>query len=160
MDILLWILAVLLVVAGLAGTIIPGLPGAPLVLGGLVLAAAIDGFTHVGWPTWILLGLLGAASLGVDLLASALGARRFGASPRALLGAALGALVGLFFGLPGLLLGPFVGAVIGEYSARRNLRQAGRAGVGTFLGLVFGAAAKAALALAMVGVFAAAYLIS
>lgn len=158
MTILLWILAVLLVVAGLAGTILPGLPGAPLVLGGLLLAAAADGFVHTGWPTWTVLGLLGVASVGVDLLASALGARRFGASPRALVGAALGALVGLFFGLPGLLLGPFVGAVIGEYSARRNLLQAGRAGVGTFLGLVFGAAAKAALALAMLAVFAFAFL--
>ena len=103
--------------------------------------------------------MLGLASLAVDLLASALGAQRFGASPRALVGAALGALVGLFFGLPGLLLGPFLGAVAGEYSARRDLAQAGRAGVGTFLGLVFGAAAKAALALAMIGIFAAAYLL-
>lgn len=159
MTILLWVLAVLLVVAGLAGTILPGLPGAPLVLAGLVLAAAADGFVHTGWPTWIALGLLGVASIGVDLLASALGARRFGASPRALVGAALGALVGLFFGLPGLVLGPFAGAVLGEYSARRNLTQAGRAGVGTFLGLLFGAAAKAALALAMVAIFAAAYFV-
>jgi uncharacterized protein YqgC (DUF456 family) len=158
-QILLWILAVALVVLGLAGTVFPGLPGAPLVLGGLVLAASIDGFAHIGWPTWIALGVLGLASLAVDLLASAFGAQRFGASPRALVGAALGALVGLFFGLPGLLLGPFIGAVVGEYSARRDLAQAGRAGVGTFLGLVFGAAAKAALALAMVGVFAAAYLL-
>lgn len=159
MTILLWVLAVLLVAAGLAGTILPGLPGAPLVLAGLVLAAAADGFVHTGWPTWVVLGLLGVASVGVDLLASALGAKRFGASPRALVGAALGALVGLFFGLPGLVLGPFVGAVLGEYSARRNLAQAGRAGVGTFLGLLFGAAAKAALALAMVAIFAAAYFV-
>ena len=152
-------LAILLVLAGLAGTVVPGLPGAPLVLAGLVLAGWIDGFAHTTWLTWVALGLLGAGSLAVDLLASALGAQRFGASPRALVGAAVGALVGLFFGLPGLLLGPFIGAVAGEYSARRNLRQAGRAGVGTFLGLLFGAAAKAALALAMVGVFAAAYLV-
>lgn len=157
-SVILWILAILLVAAGLAGTIVPGLPGAPLVLAGLVLAGWIDGFAQTGWLTWTALGLLLAVSLAVDLLASALGAQRFGASPRALLGAAVGAVVGLFFGLPGLILGPFVGAVIGEYSARRNLAQAGRAGVGTFLGLVIGAAAKAALALAMVAVFAAAYL--
>ncbi len=159
MAIALWILAVLLVAVGLAGTVIPGLPGAPLVLAGLVAAGAADGFVHAGWPTFVVLGLLGVASLLADLLASALGAKRFGASPRALIGAALGAVVGLFFGLPGLLLGPFVGAVVGEYSARRNFAQAGRAGVGTFLGLVFGAAAKAALALAMVGIFAAAYFV-
>ncbi len=159
MLVLLWIAAALLVVAGIAGTIVPGLPGAPLVLAGLVLAAWIDGFAHVGWPTWLVLGLLVAASVVVDFGASALGAQRFGASPRALLGAALGAVVGLFFGLPGLLLGPFAGAVVGEYSARRDLLQAGRAGVGTFVGLVLGAAARAALALAMVGVFVAAYLV-
>lgn len=159
MLVLLWIAAALLVVAGIAGTIVPGLPGAPLVLAGLVLAAWIDGFAHVGWPTWLVLGLLVAASVAVDFGASALGAQRFGASPRALAGAALGAVVGLFFGLPGLLLGPFAGAVVGEYSARRDLLQAGRAGVGTFVGLVLGAAARAALALAMVGVFVAAYLV-
>lgn len=159
MTALLWIVALLLVLAGLAGTIVPGLPGAPLVLAGLVLAGWIDGFAHTTWLTWVSLGLLGAASLAVDLLASALGAQRFGASPRALVGAALGAVVGLFFGLPGLVLGPFAGAVAGEYSARRDLAQAGRAGIGTFLGLLFGAAAKAALALAMVAVFAAATLL-
>lgn len=159
MLVLFWIAAALLVVAGIAGTIIPGLPGAPLVLAGLVLAAWIDGFAHVGWPTWVVLGLLVAASIAVDFGASALGAQRFGASPRALVGATLGALVGLFFGIPGLLLGPFAGAVVGEYSARRDLLQAGRAGFGTFVGLVLGAAARAALALAMVGVFVAAYLV-
>ncbi len=157
MNILRWILAVLLVVAGIAGTIVPGLPGAPLVLAGLVLAASIDGFVHVGWPTWIALGTLGLASVAVDLLASALGAKRFGASPRALVGAALGAVVGLFFGLPGLIFGPFLGAVVAEYSARRDLAQAGRVGAGTFIGLVLGAAAKAALRFAMVAVFVAAY---
>jgi uncharacterized protein YqgC (DUF456 family) len=157
MTILLWILAVLLVVAGIAGTIVPGLPGAPLVLAGLVLAASIDGFAHVGWPTWIALGTLGVASVAVDLLASALGAKRFGASPRALVGAALGAVVGLFFGLPGLIFGPFLGAVVAEYSARRDLAHAGRVGAGTFIGLVLGAAAKAALSFAMVAVFVAAY---
>lgn len=159
MAIALWILAVLLVVVGLAGTVIPGLPGAPLVLAGLVAAAAADGFAHAGWPTFVVLGLLGMAGLGVDLVASALGAKRFGASPRALVGATLGTVVGIFFGLPGLLLGPFLGAVAGEYSARRDLAQASRAGIGTFLGLLFGAAAKAALALTMVGVFAAAYFV-
>ncbi len=157
MTILLWVLAVILVLLGLAGTVVPGLPGGPLVLLGLVLAAAADGFAHVGWPFWTALAVLGVASVAVDLIASALGAKRFGASPRALLGATIGAVVGLFFGLPGLLLGPFVGAVIGEYSARRNLVQAGRVGIGTFIGLVLGAAAKAALALAMVGVFAFSY---
>ena len=157
MAILLWILAVVLVAAGLAGTVLPGLPGAPLVLAGLLAAAAADGFVHTGWPTFVAVGLLAAASLGVDLVASALGARRFGASPRALVGAAVGAIVGLFFGLPGLVIGPFAGAVLGEWTARRDLAQAGRAGVGTFLGLLFGAAAKAALALAMVAVFAGAW---
>lgn len=157
MAILLWILAVVLVAAGLAGTVLPGLPGAPLVLAGLLAAAAADGFVHTGWPTFVAVGLLAAASLGVDLVASALGARRFGASPRALVGAAVGAIVGLFFGLPGLVIGPFAGAVLGEWTARRDLAQAGRAGLGTFLGLLLGAAAKAALALAMVAVFAGAW---
>jgi len=95
----------------------------------------------------------------VDLLATSLGAQRAGASRQAILGAALGTVVGLFFGLPGILAGPFLGAVAGEYLARRDVAQAGRAGLGTWLGLVLGAAAKLALAFTMLALFLTAYLL-
>lgn len=158
-DAALWLLALLLVLAGIAGAVLPAIPGAPLVFGGLLLGAWIDGFAKVGWVPLVLIGLLGAATVAVDLAATALGARRAGASPLALVGAALGTVVGLFLGFVGVLVGPFVGAALGEYVARRDLRQAGRAGLGTWLGIVLGGAAKIALMLAMVGVFAVAWLV-
>lgn len=150
---LLWLLAGLLVVAGLAGLILPLLPGIPLIFAGLVLAAWAEGFNHVGGFTLGVLGVLAALGYGVDFLATALGARKFGASRRAMAGAALGAVGGLFFGLPGIMLGPFVGAVIGEFSGRASTRDAARAGVGATLGLLFGAVLKVALAFTMLGVF-------
>jgi uncharacterized protein YqgC (DUF456 family) len=152
-QILLWLLAALLIAVGFAGLILPALPGIPLVYGGLVLLAWADDFAYVGWLTLTLLGVLALASYAVDFLASALGARKFGASPRSVVGAALGALVGLFFGLPGLLLGPFVGAVIAEFTVRGSARASVHAGVGATLGLLFGALLKVALAFTMIGIF-------
>lgn len=153
LQILLWLVAALLIGAGFAGLILPMLPGIPLVFAGLVLLAWAENFAYVGWVTLTLLGVLALLSYGVDLLAAAFGAKRFGASPRAVTGAALGALTGLFFGLPGIVLGPFVGAVIGEFSRQTTVRSAMRAGVGATLGLLFGALLKIALAFTMVGVF-------
>jgi uncharacterized protein YqgC (DUF456 family) len=152
-PILLWLLAALLIVAGFAGLILPAIPGIPLVFAGLVLLAWAEHFVHVGWVTLTILGVLALASYGVDFLATALGAKKFGASARAIWGAAIGALVGLFFGLPGLLFGPFLGAVVGEFSGRATLKEALHAGAGATLGLLFGTLLKIALAFAMVGVF-------
>lgn len=156
---LLWTIAAALVVLGLLGTFLPVLPGVTLVFLGLVVAAWADGFAKVGWPTLLVLGALTALSFVVDYAATSLGARRAGASRLAAVGAALGALVGLFFGIPGLVIGPFVGAVAGELLARRNLPQAARAGAGAWIGLVLGGLAKIALAFTMVAIFVAAYFI-
>lgn len=158
-DAALWALAVLLVLAGLAGSVLPVLPGAPLVFAGLLLGAWIDGFAKVGWFPLAVIGLLTALTFLVDLAATALGARRVGASPLALVGAGAGTVVGLFFGFVGVLAGPFAGAALGELVAKRDLRQAGKVGLGTWLGIVLGGAAKVGLTLAMVGVFAVAWLV-
>jgi uncharacterized protein YqgC (DUF456 family) len=158
-PVLLWILAGILVLLGVAGTVFPALPGTPLVFIGLVVAAWIDDFREVGWVTLAVLGVLTGLAALVDFIASSAGAQRVGAHPRAIAGAALGTAVGIFFGIAGLIIGPFAGAVIGELSVGRDLRQAGRAGIGTVLGLALGAAAKLALTFAMIGIFVAAYLI-
>lgn len=150
----LWIVVALLVAIGLAGTLLPALPGAPLVFAGLLLGAWIDGFAYVGRGTLILLGAITALTFAVDFAASALGARRAGAHRRAVVGAALGAGVGLFFGLPGIVLGPFLGAVAGELSVRGSLERAGRVGVATWLGMLLGGAVKLALVLSMLLIFA------
>ncbi len=152
-DILLWVLAVVLVVVGIAGTLFPALPGTLMVFCGLLLAAWIEAFEEVGLLTIAILGLLTVLSYVVEFVASALGAKRVGASPRAFWGAALGSLVGIFFGLPGLILGPFVGAVIGEYSARADVRGATRAGYGAWIGMMVGTVMKLTLAFLMLGIF-------
>lgn len=126
---------------------------------GLLVAAWADNFQHVGAVTLTILGVLTALAIAADFLASALGAKKLGASPKAVVGATLGAIVGMFFGLPGLVLGPFVGAVVGELSAKRELLQAGKSGLGTWLGLLLASVAKLTLSFLMLGVFITAYLL-
>jgi uncharacterized protein YqgC (DUF456 family) len=156
---LLWVAAVALILVGLAGTVLPALPGTPLVFVGLLLAAWADGFTKVGWFPLVLLALLTAASLAVDFFASSLGAKKVGASRLAIVGSVLGGLIGFFFGLPGLFLGPFLGAALGEYISLRSLKRAGKVGLATWLGILFGTAAKIALAFTMLGLFIFAYVV-
>jgi uncharacterized protein YqgC (DUF456 family) len=152
-----WVLVLLLVALGLAGIVVPALPGTALVLAGLALGAWIDGFARVGTGTVALLAALAVLSYGVELGAAALGAKKSGASRQAVTGAALGTLAGIFFGLPGILLGPFAGAVLGEYAHRRDLEQAGRAGLGAWIGFALGVAGKIAITFSMIGIFAGAY---
>ncbi len=157
---LLWILSALLVLVGLLGMLLPALPGTPLIFLGLVVAAWIDDFAKVGGITVALLGALGALAWLVDYLAASLGAKRAGASPLAVVGAVLGTVVGIFFGLVGLLLGPLLGAVAGELIAGRSHGQAAKVGLATWVGMVFGLAAKLAIGFTMIGVFATAYFVA
>lgn len=152
-----WLLAAVLVVAGIAGTVLPALPGAPFVFLGLLLGAWADGFQKVSWFPLVVTGVLAVLSMAIDLFATAHGARRVGASWLAVFGAGVGTIAGFFLGLPGVVLGPFVGAFLGELVARRDWRRAGKVGLGTWLGLVLGAAAQLALIFAMIGIFAIAY---
>lgn len=157
---LYYVLAAILVLVGLAGTVLPVIPGTVLIFAGLLLAAWADGFAHVGAFGLGIIGALAVLSLIVDFVASLLGAQRVGASPQALFGAAAGGLIGLFFGIPGMLLGPFAGAVLGEFLVRRRFAQAGRVGLGTWLGLLVAAVLKVVIATLMVATFFAFYLMN
>ena len=152
-TVLFWMLAVALVMVGILGLLLPGLPGAPLLFGGLLVAAWLEDFAYVGPWTLTLLALMAASTYAIDLLAGALGAKGFGATRYAMIGAFAGALVGIFFGLPGILLGPFFGALLGELLADRSLQEASAAGLGATIGLALGVAAKMALAFSMIGIF-------
>lgn len=154
MDWLLYGLATVMVLVGVVGTVLPGLPGVPLVFAGMLLAAAVDSFRLVGVGVVLLLAALTLVSLVAEYAATALGVRRVGASVWAVVGAGLGAVAGALGGPVGILLGPLVGAVVGELAARRDLRQAGRAGVAAWLGFLVGTLARAALVVVMLGVFA------
>jgi uncharacterized protein YqgC (DUF456 family) len=149
----LWALAIVLVLAGIAGLALPVLPGAPLLFCGLIIAAWAEDFAYIGTGTIITLAILALLTYPVDLFAGALGAKKFGASKQAMIGAAIGALIGIFFGIAGILLGPFIGALIGELTQQRKLRPAGLSGIGATLGLLLGAIAKFAIAFAMIGLF-------
>ena len=156
---LLWVAAFVAVVLGLAGVVLPLLPGTPLLFGGLWLAAWLDSYSRVSLLTVAVLALMALLAWVADYAAAALGVQRAGASGRAMAGAAIGTVLGAFAGLPGLIVGPVLGAMAGEWSVRRHARQAARAGVAAGLGLILATAAKLGLALGMLGVFVFAYFV-
>jgi uncharacterized protein len=158
MDIALYVLAALLIVGGMAGAVLPTLPGIPMIFGGIWLAAAVDHYRHLGMWWLLVIGVLGSVGVIVDFIASVLGARRVGASRLALWGASLGTLIGMFFGVPGLLLGPFVGALLGELASGNSVLRSTHVGVGTWLGLLFGTLLKLVISFVMVGLFGLALL--
>ena len=137
-----WVLAWLLVIIGLAGTLLPALPGTPIMLAGMALMAWLNDFARIGLGTLLGLTALTLLAQFLDFVATAEGARRFGAGRGAILGATLGLLVGLFFGIPGMLLGPFIGAVIGHRLGEATLDDSVRAGVGASIGVLVGTVAK------------------
>jgi uncharacterized protein YqgC (DUF456 family) len=159
MDVLLWSLVVLLIVAGIAGTLLPMLPGTALVFAGLLLGAWIDDFTLVSAVTVAVLGVLTLISWAVDYVSGVLGAKKVGATPQAVIGAAIGTVLGIFTGLWGLVFMPLAGAAIGEYIAIRDMVQARRVGVATWIGMMVGAVLKIAITFLMIGVFVGALLI-
>jgi len=156
---LLWVLCVALIVVGLAGTVLPLLPGTVLVWGGIVLGAWIDDFARVGTATVVVVSVLAVLAWALDYVAGLMGAQKVGASKQALLGAAVGTVVGLFMGLVGVLFMPLVGAALGEYLARKDQSRAVKVGVATWVGIMVGLIAKVVLAFIMVGIFVAALLI-
>jgi uncharacterized protein YqgC (DUF456 family) len=159
MDIALWVVAVILIVVGVLGTVLPALPGAILVFAGVVLAAWIDGFTRISGVTLGVLGVLTLIAWVIDYVAAAAGAKRVGASRAAIVGAAIGTVLGIFTGLVGLIFMPLVGAAVGELIARGDLLRAGKVGLATWIGMVIGTIAKVAIVFVMVGVFLGALLL-
>ena len=158
-NLLLWALCVALIVIGVAGTVLPALPGTLFVLAGIVLGAWIDDFERVGWGVLAVVIVLAVLAWVLDYVAALLGAKKAGASPQALLGAALGTVAGLFMGLVGVLFMPLVGAAIGEWLARRDHGRALHVGVATWLGLMAGLVSKVVIAFVMIGVFVVALLV-
>jgi uncharacterized protein len=157
MDALLYLIAACLIGAGVFASVMPALPGIPLVFGGIWMIAAVDHYHHLG-VGWLLgIAFVGLVGLSLDLLAGALGAKRAGASPRAVFGTLLGTGLGVFFGLPGLLLGPFLGAVAGELSAGGSILRSTHVGVSTWVGLIFGTIMKLVSAVTMVALLGAAW---
>ena len=142
----LWWVVFGLAVVGLAGTIIPAVPGLPLIFAACLLAAWLGHFEAIGFVKLTLIGM------AVDWFAQVLGAKKTGASPYGIAGALVGTVIGLFFGLFGILFLPLIGAVIGELLAKKSLLAAGGVGLGTWLGMLVGAVVKVVLGLMMIGI--------
>ena len=156
------IVAVLLVVVGIAGTVLPMLPGVPLVFAGLLLAAWHGGFDQVSILTMVMIGIIASMAWAVDFFASVVTAKKAGASKYALWGAAIGAVVGIAGGIVGLIIGPAIGAIIGELITHKNTSKeaaskATAVGIAAGLGFVLALAIKILLVLTMLAVFAYAY---
>lgn len=156
------IVAVLLIVAGIAGTALPMLPGVPLVFAGLLLAAWHGGFDQVSILTMVIIGAIAALAWAVDFFASMVTAKKAGASKYALWGAGIGALVGIMGGIPGLIIGPAIGATIGELITHKDTTKATTSkattvGIAAGLGFVLALVIKIVLVLTMLATFAYAY---
>jgi uncharacterized protein YqgC (DUF456 family) len=146
-----YVLGFVLLAAGVAGVVLPVIPGSLLLVAGTALVAWVNGFERIGWGTITFSVVLAALIWGVDVAATALGARVAKGSRWAVVGASVGLLVGLFLGLPGIVLGPAVGAVLFEYARDPDFRRALRAGTGAFVGFLLGSAVKVTLAMVLVG---------
>lgn len=149
---LIWALALSCILLGVIGTVFPALPGTPLIFAGALLLGWWQDFAIIGAPSLIMLGILAVLGIAIDFIASSLGAKRVGASTWAILGATIGSIVGIFFSLPGIIIGPFLGAFAGELIARSSVQKATKVGLGTWVGLLLGTAAKVAVAFSMLGV--------
>lgn len=160
MELFLYMLAAALIIGGVAGAILPILPGIPMIFGGIWLAAAVDDYRHLGWGWLVAIAIVGIVGVALDFISATLGAKRIGASPRALWGAGIGTTVGMFFGIPGLLIGPFAGAVIGELWSGTSVLRSAHVGVSTWIGMLVGILAKVVISFLMIGMAGLALLFS
>jgi len=148
------VLTVVLIVLGLAGSLLPVLPGSPLILAGAVLYAWHTQFTVVGWTDLTVLAVLALAGQSLDYAAAALGAKKYGASRWGMIGACIGGTLGLITAnIIGLVVGSFAGAVVLELLKGAELKASVKVGYGTLVGFLCGAVGKVIIAFIMVGYF-------
>jgi len=155
MTALLWVVAVALVVVGLVGTVLPAIPGVPLIFIGVLIAAWTEDFQRISGITLGVLAVLAVLGVAIDYVAASASAKRAGASRAGIIGAAVGTVAGIVTGFWGLLFMPLVGAAIGEFISHRDALRAGKVGVATWIGLLVGTVVKIAIAFTMIGVFIA-----
>ena len=156
MDVLItygiYAVAFLLILVGVAGTIIPSLPGIPMIFAGAWLIAYMEDYLYFGWGTLIALGVLTVISIIIDWVSQTMGAQKAGATKLGLTGALLGTIIGIPFGLVGIFLFPVIGAFVGEMIGHRDMRKAGKVSWATWIGMIAGIAAKLAIAFMMIGI--------
>lgn len=136
METLLIILALVFGIVGLAGSILPALPGAPLSYIGLLLLLLCDGADISSASLWAGAIFLVIVSV-LDYIAPIWLTNASGGSKQATRGSVIGMVAGLFFFPPwGLILGPFIGAFLGELMAQATTGKALKVAMMSFLGFV------------------------
>ncbi len=149
-----FVLALVVMLIGLIGAVLPGLPGPPLVFLAALGHRLYFGERGVAWWVVVVLGLIGAMSLALDFLATTYGAKRLGATWRGMVGAGVGAILGIFIFPPwGLILCPLAFAAAAEMLGGRPWKEAGKAGVGAAFGVLAGTVGKVACCLTMIALF-------
>jgi uncharacterized protein YqgC (DUF456 family) len=156
MNMLLIILSIVIMLFGLLGTILPLIPGIPLIWAVFLGYGLYDGWESYGLAVMVITGLAVAASLVLDQLASVWGAKRFGAGKAGMIGSIAGGILGvIFFSIPGLVLGAFAGAAGFEMLfGGQELKEAAEAGAGAVVGLLLGGLAKFIIGVVMILSFA------
>lgn len=141
MDIFLLIVAFLLMLVGIIGCIIPGLPGVPLAYAGLWVAQATYRIDF-SWQMLLVWGIVTIVVSVLDYVVPAWGTKRFGGTKYGVWGSTIGVFVGLFLGPWGVIIGPLAGAMLGEMLGGKQVEEALKAGWGSFIGLLFGTVLK------------------
>lgn len=141
MDIFLLIIAALLILVGIIGCIVPGLPGVPLAYAGLWIAQATERIDF-SWQMLLVWGIVTIVVSILDYVVPAWGTKQFGGTKYGVWGSTIGVFAGMFFGALGVIIGPLVGAVLGELIGGKEVAEALRAGWGSFIGLLFGTILK------------------
>jgi len=149
------IIGIILIVIGLIGCFIPGLPGPPLSYAGLLLAHFAESTPSIMTWALIVFGIFTALTLAVDYLLPLWGTKKLGGSKYGIYGAIIGLVLGLFMAGFGAIIGAFVGAIAGEMFAGQEPMQAVKSGAGIFVGVLMSSAMKFTLSAIITGIFIA-----
>ncbi len=155
-EIILFSAALLVMLIGQIGIILPFIPGVPMIFGAALIYAIFTDFTVISAQTVIIFGILAVFSVILDWIATAMGVKKMGGSYFGMFGAFLGMIAGFLIpgvGLIGFIAGAFVGAFLFEMLLGKNSKAAFKAGLGSFIGFLAGGVLKFVIGAAMIGVF-------
>lgn len=151
MEIFALILAILFFLAGLAGIVLPVLPGTPLIFAGMIVYGIMTGFETLDFTFFLLQGIVMSLAFVTDYFATAIGTKKFGGGKMASLGAIIGLIIGaITLGPLGIILGAFLGAVAAELIGGKNAEQAFKTGIGALVGFLGSTIIKLMISIVMI----------
>ena len=154
MNILILIISYIIMFIGVLGCILPMLPGTPLVFLGIFLYAWKTHFTVISVNLLLIFLIITVITVFLDYIAGSIGAKKLGSTRFGVVGAFLGATLGILFFAPwGILIGPPLGALTGELIRGKNIKDATKASTGAVLGILGGSLTKIIISLIMMGFF-------